>query len=37
MVLLPGNDAYIRSGYANGANYPPVLKAVGLNFSQAIM
>lgn len=36
-VLLPGRDAYIWGGYANVGNYPPVLKACGLYFSQAII
>jgi DNA modification methylase len=36
-VLLPGHTAYIWGGYANVANYPPVLKAVGLYFSQWII
>jgi DNA modification methylase len=36
-VLLPGHAAYIWGGYANCANYPPVLKAVGLHFSQALI
>lgn len=36
-ALLPGRAAYIWGGYANCANYPPVLKAVGLYFSQAII
>lgn len=36
-VLEPGRAAYIWGGYANVANYPPVLKAVGLYFSQAII
>jgi DNA modification methylase len=36
-VLLPGHAAYIWGGYANCANYPPVLKAVGLYFSQAVI
>lgn len=36
-VLLPGHAAYIWGGYANCANYPPVLKATGLYFSQAII
>jgi DNA modification methylase len=36
-VLRPGRAAYIWGGYANCANYPPVLKAVGLYFSQAII
>ncbi len=36
-VLLPGRSFYIWGGYANCANYPPVLKATGLYFSQAII
>jgi DNA modification methylase len=36
-VLLPGHGFYIWGGYANVGNYPPVLKAVGLYFSQAII
>ncbi len=36
-VLLPGRAAYIWGGYANIANYPPVLKACGLYFSQTII
>jgi DNA modification methylase len=36
-VLLPGRAFYLWGGYANCANYPPVLKAVGLYFSQAII
>ena len=36
-VLLPGRAAYVWGGYANCANYPPVLKATGLYFSQAII
>ena len=36
-VLQPGHAFYIWSGYANYANYPPVLKTVGLYFSQAII
>ncbi|MEK7752601.1 MAG: DNA modification methylase, partial [Acidobacteriota bacterium] len=36
-VLEPGRAAYIWGGYANCANYPPVLKAVGLYFSQAVI
>ncbi|RIK82079.1 MAG: chromosome partitioning protein ParB [Planctomycetota bacterium] len=36
-VLLPGHIAYIWGGYANCGNYPPVLKDVGLYFSQAII
>jgi DNA modification methylase len=36
-VLTPGRAAYIWGGYANCGNYPPVLKACGLYFSQAII
>jgi DNA modification methylase len=36
-VLAPGRSFYIWGGYANCANYPPVLKACGLYFSQAIV
>jgi DNA modification methylase len=36
-VLLPGRSFYLWGGYANCANYPPVLKACGLYFSQAII
>jgi DNA modification methylase len=36
-VLLPGRAFYIWGGYANCAKYPPVLKAAGLYFSQAII
>jgi DNA modification methylase len=36
-VLDPGRSFYIWGGYANCANYPPVLKACGLYFSQAII
>ncbi|MCX7800923.1 MAG: DNA modification methylase [Fimbriimonadales bacterium] len=36
-VLEPGRGFYIWGGYANCANYPPVLKAAGLYFSQAII
>jgi len=36
-VLLPGRAFYIWGGYANCGNYPPVLKATGLYFSQAII
>jgi DNA modification methylase len=36
-VLLPGRGFYIWGGYANCANYPPVLKANGLYFSQSII
>lgn len=36
-VLLPGRTWYIWGGYANCANYPPVLKECGLYFSQAVI
>jgi DNA modification methylase len=36
-VLLPGRGFYIWGGYANVGNYPPVLKACDLYFSQAII
>lgn len=36
-VLLSGRAFYIWGGYANCANYPPVLKATGLYFSQSII
>jgi DNA modification methylase len=36
-VLKPGRAFYVFGGYANVANFPPVLKAVGLYFSQAII
>ncbi len=36
-VLLPGRAFYIWGGYSNCGNYPPVLKANGLYFSQAII
>jgi DNA modification methylase len=36
-VLLPGRAFYLWGGYGNVANYPPVLRAVGLYFSQAII
>jgi DNA modification methylase len=36
-VLLPGRAFYLWGGYANCGNYPPVLKEVGLYFSQAII
>jgi DNA modification methylase len=36
-VLEPGRGFYIWGGYANCANYPPVLKATGLYFSQSII
>jgi len=36
-VLVPGRAFYIWGGYANCANYPPVLKTTCLYFSQAII
>jgi DNA modification methylase len=36
-VLEPGRSFYIWGGYANLGNYPPVLKANGLYFSQGIV
>jgi len=36
-VLLPGRAFYIWGGYANCANYPPVLKMCELYFAQAII
>ena len=36
-VLVPGGGFYIWGGYANLANYPPVLKAHDLYFSQSII
>ncbi len=36
-VLEPGRGFYIWGGYANCANYPPVLKEMELYFSQAII
>ena len=36
-VLLPGRAFYVWGGYANVGNYPPVLKATGLYFSQAVI
>jgi len=36
-VLLPGRAFYLWGGYSNAANYPPVLQACGLYFSQAII
>ena len=36
-VLLPGHSFYIWGGYANCANYPPVLKKYELYFSQAVI
>ncbi len=36
-VLKPGGSFYVWGGYANLANYPPVLKECGLYFSQGIV
>jgi DNA modification methylase len=36
-VLLPGRAFYAWGGYSNCGNYPPVLQAVGLYFSQAVI
>jgi DNA modification methylase len=36
-VLEPGRAFYIWGGYANLGNYPPVLRANGLYFSQGIV
>jgi DNA modification methylase len=36
-VLEPGRAFYVWGGYANCGNYPPVLKASGLYFSQAVI
>ena len=36
-VLVPGGGFYIWGGYANCANYPPVLKKHELYFSQAVI
>jgi DNA modification methylase len=36
-VLLPGRSFWVWGGYANVANYPPVLQACGLYFSQAVI
>lgn len=36
-VLLPGHGFYVWGGYANIANYPPVFKASGMYFSQAVI
>ena len=36
-VLLPGRSFYLWGGYANVANYPPVLKEKGLYFSQWVI
>jgi DNA modification methylase len=36
-VLEPGRSFWVWGGYANIANYPPVLKAMGLYFSQTVI
>jgi DNA modification methylase len=36
-ALLPGRGFYVWGGYANLANYPPVLQTHNLYFSQAIV
>jgi DNA modification methylase len=36
-VLQPGRSFYVWGGYADCANYPPVLKHCGLYFSQTII
>jgi DNA modification methylase len=36
-VLLPGRAFYVWGGYGNCGNYPPVLKACELYFSQAVI
>jgi DNA modification methylase len=36
-VLEPGRTFYVWGGYANCGNYPPVFKALGLHFAQAII
>ena len=36
-VLQPGRSFYLWGGYANCGNYPPVLKRLGLYFSQAVI
>jgi DNA modification methylase len=36
-VLLPGRAFYVWGGYSNLGNYPPVLRANGLYFSQGIV
>lgn len=36
-ALEPGRSFYLWGGYANLGNYPPVLKACGLRFSQGIV
>jgi DNA modification methylase len=36
-VLQPGRAFYIWGGYSNIGNYPPVLEATGLHFSQTVI
>jgi DNA modification methylase len=36
-VLAPGRSFYVWGGYGNCGNYPPVLKRLGLYFSQAVI
>jgi DNA modification methylase len=36
-VLLPGRAFFVWGGYSNLGNFPPVLKACGLYYSQAII
>jgi DNA modification methylase len=36
-VLPPGHAFYVWGGYSNIANYPPVLKACGLYYSQTVI
>jgi DNA modification methylase len=36
-VLLPGRAFYVWAGYSNLCNFPPILEACGLYFSQAII
>jgi DNA modification methylase len=36
-VLLPGRAFYVWGGYSNIGNYPSVLKAAGLYFSQTVI
>jgi DNA modification methylase len=36
-VLEPGRAFYVWGGYSNVANYPPVLEAAGLYFSQCVI
>jgi DNA modification methylase len=36
-VLLPGHSYYVWGGFSNCGTYPPILKEMGLYFSQAII